>query len=136
MCLLALSRSPGHDAEMAVHWLPEHRPEWAGWRTAAQPWAVRISEDVMAVEPVSGALSTLGNGVVDRLCPLLGTHLVDDALGSALRLTTSWHATTVEAAAESAVFRAEVLTDLGSEHGLNAVASGTHPWGEARRSPR
>src|SRR4051812_30601964 len=119
---------------MPVSWLPAHRPAWAQWSSTAgdRPWAVQVSEDVMAVDPASGDLVRLSPGAVERLCPLCTARVTGEPDGSAIRLTTSWQASVAAALAECALLRAELLTGLHAS-GLGAVASGTHPWAEPTR---
>ena len=92
-------------------------PEWATWRPpeSARPWSVRLSEDVMLVDPDRHVLAGLHD---------------DAAMACVLQLTTSWHATVAGAAAEAGLLRGELLTSLWTRHGLKAIATGVHPWSE------
>ena len=116
---------------MPVSWLPAHRPAWAQWRIPDREalWAVRISEDVMAVS-ASGELVRLGIGATEVLHPLLNSHLGQASDGSVLKLSTSWQTNLAAALAELALVRSELLTALRTSSDLGAAASGTHPWAE------
>jgi carboxylate-amine ligase len=93
-------------------------PAWANWspEAAERPWSVRISEDVMVVEPGRGVLASLPEGCV-------------------LSLTTRRRATVAEAVGESALLRAELVASLAAGHQLSALSSGTHPWSECPPQP-
>jgi carboxylate-amine ligase len=92
---------------------------------------VRISEDVMVVDPDRGVLAALASDAAPSLGPLLAKHAEERFEGAVVKLTTSARETVEEAIGEVTLLRAELAATLASRHGLAAAAAGLHPWSEA-----
>jgi glutamate---cysteine ligase / carboxylate-amine ligase len=112
--------------------------DWTDWGARpARPWSVRISEDVMIVEPDGGGLAGIGRDDLHALGRLVRAHATLHFGHAVVTLTTTRRDTVAEAAAEAALLRSELAEALMCRHDLAAVASGLHPTSDAadKRSP-
>src|SRR5436190_24281743 len=107
-------------------------PGWARWAGRADwPWSVRVSEDVMIVDPERGVLTRLSPEDVSELGPLLATSATRAFDGSVIRLTTAAHESVAAAIADLALLRSALADALEERHGVDALAAGLHPWSES-----
>jgi carboxylate-amine ligase len=116
-----------------------HAPEWAAWSRAGAdaPWTVGVEEEVMLLDPATGAPASRVEDVLAALAPDIAAHAAAETHGSALELATGPHARVADAAAELASLRAGLTATL-EPMGLSAAVSGTHPlarWDETEVSP-
>jgi carboxylate-amine ligase len=116
-----------------------HAPEWAAWSRAGadDPWTVGVEEEIMLLDPATGAPASRVEDVLAALAPDLAAHAAAETHGSALELATGPHARVEDAAAELASLRAGLSATL-QPMGLSAAVSGTHPlarWDETEVSP-
>jgi carboxylate-amine ligase len=110
--------------------------DWSQWAPGPlRPWSVRISEDVMVVDPQRGVLAAIGSDLRAAAGPLLASNAAAQFDGSVVTLTTTARDTVAEAAAEVALLRSELATTLATRHGLAGAAAGLHPWSEAPGEP-
>jgi carboxylate-amine ligase len=116
-----------------------HAPEWAAWSQAGadDPWTVGLEEEVMLLDPATGAPASRVEDVLAALPADLACHAAAETHGSALELATGAHARVQEAASELAALRAGLTATL-QPMGLAAAVAGTHPmarWDETEVSP-
>jgi carboxylate-amine ligase len=114
-------------------------PEWAAWSGAgaAAPWTVGVEEEIMLLDPATGAPASRVEDVLAALPPDVAEQAAAETHGSALELATGPHARVADAAAELAALRAGLTTTL-EPMGLSAAVAGTHPlarWDETEVSP-
>jgi glutamate---cysteine ligase / carboxylate-amine ligase len=114
-------------------------PEWAAWSGAgaAAPWTVGVEEEVMLLDPATGAPASRVEDVLAALPPGVAEHAAAETHGSALELATGPHARVADAVAELAALRAGLSATL-QPMGLSAAVAGTHPlarWDETEVSP-
>jgi carboxylate-amine ligase len=114
-------------------------PEWATWSRAGadDPWTVGVEEEVMLLDPATGAPASRVEDVLAALPPELAEHAAAETHGSALELATGPHARVGDAAAELAGLRSGLTATL-QPMGLAAAVAGTHPlarWDETEVSP-
>jgi carboxylate-amine ligase len=106
-------------------------PTWAEWGgRASWPWSVRLSEDVMLIDPERGVLAPLSDEEIHTLSPLLTGRCASALEGSVVRLTTAPHDTVEAAAADLGLLRATLATALEARHARHVLAAGMHPWSE------
>jgi carboxylate-amine ligase len=114
-------------------------PEWAAWSRAGAdaPWTVGVEEEVMLLDPATGAPASRVEDVLAALPPEIAEHAAAETHGSALELATGPHARVEDAASELASLRAGLTATL-EPMGLSAAVAGTHPlarWDETEVSP-
>jgi carboxylate-amine ligase len=103
--------------------------DWTYWSArAVRPWSVRLSEDVMVVEPDRRALACLADDALDSMGRLLTAHA--ELTGAVVTLTTTPRESVAEAAAEATLLRSELADALAARADLTAFAAGLHPWSE------
>src|SRR5262245_31257351 len=103
-------------------------PHWAQWNPAVAdaPWTVGIEEEVMLLEPVSGAPAWRSEDVLVRLGPKLVGHVRAETHACALELGTNPHSNVPSAIVELGVLRA-LLSRAVRASGLGVAVAGTHP---------
>jgi glutamate---cysteine ligase / carboxylate-amine ligase len=109
-------------------------PAWAEW-VASTPYSVGVEEEVMILDPASGALA-VGSGGLDDLPPDLVGRAQPETHQSAAELMTTPHREVSEAGREARTLRRRLQSHL-AEHGLALAAAGTHPqavWTDIRVS--
>jgi carboxylate-amine ligase len=116
-----------------------HAPEWAAWSRAGadDPWTVGVEEEIMLLDPATGAPASRVEDVLAALPPEIAEHAAAETHGSALELATGPHAQVRDATAELAGLRAGLTATL-QPMGLSAAVAGTHPqarWDETEVSP-
>jgi carboxylate-amine ligase len=110
-------------------------PDWARWNPAVAeaPWTVGIEEEVMLVEPVSGAPAWRSEDVLVRLDPELVGHVRAETHACALELGTDPHPTVPSATAELGALRSRLARAVRAS-GLGVAVAGTHPLVRAEDS--
>jgi glutamate---cysteine ligase / carboxylate-amine ligase len=111
-------------------------PGWAEWTDTAEPWTVGIEEEVMLLEPGTGAPASRVEDVLAALPGELAAHAAAETHGSALELNTAPHARVPDAVRELAGLRAGLAGTLDAME-LGAAVAGTHPlatWSETEVS--
>jgi carboxylate-amine ligase len=103
-------------------------PDWARWNTAAAeaPWTVGIEEEVMLLEPVSGAPAWRSEDVLVRLGPDLVGHVRAETHACALELGTDPHPSVLGAIAQLGALRSGLSRAVRAT-GLGVAVAGTHP---------
>jgi glutamate---cysteine ligase / carboxylate-amine ligase len=103
-------------------------PDWARWNPAVAeaPWTVGIEEEVMLLEPVSGAPAWRSEDVLVRLGPELAGHVRAETHACALELGTDPHPTVPSAVAELGALRSRLSRAVRAT-GLGVAVAGTHP---------
>jgi carboxylate-amine ligase len=112
-------------------------PGWAEWTNTAEPWTIGIEEEVMLLDPETGAPASRVEDVLAALPDELAAHAAAETHGSALELATAPHGRVDAGVAELADLRAG-LADTLRAMGLSAAVAGTHPlatWSETEVSP-
>ena len=107
-------------------------PAWALWSDAGArtPWTVGVEEELMLVDPATGALASRSEEVLAALPDSIAGHARAETHGSALELATDPHRTVGDAVRQLGALRAglrEALEPLG----LAAAVAGTHPLARA-----
>jgi glutamate---cysteine ligase / carboxylate-amine ligase len=106
-------------------------PAWAHWGGRAElPWSLRLSEDVLIVDPDRGVLAAVGPEALRAAGPVLGRRIGRDFGGSVITLTTAAHESVAAAAAELGLLRGALASMLLDGYGLRVVSTGLHPWSE------
>src|SRR6188472_99777 len=103
-------------------------PDWARWNPAVAeaPWTVGIEEEVMLVEPVSGAPAWRSEDVLVRLDPELVGHVRAETHACALELGTDPHPSVPSATTELGALRSRLARAVRAS-GLGVAVAGTHP---------
>ena len=104
-------------------------PDWAQWNPAVAeaPWTVGIEEEVMLLEPVSGAPAWRSEDVLVRLGPeLVGQRARRDARLRARARHRSASRTSPSAIAELGALRSRLSRAVRGS-GLGVAVAGTHP---------
>jgi carboxylate-amine ligase len=103
-------------------------PHWAQWNrgAAAAPWTVGLEEEVMLLEPGSGAPAWRSEDVLVRLGPELVPHVRAETHACALELATDPHATVAEAIDELGRLRSQLARAVRGA-GMGVAVCGTHP---------
>jgi glutamate---cysteine ligase / carboxylate-amine ligase len=140
----SLNCDPSHPQDR-VGWLPmgmrepsvsviAQLPAWAEW-VASTPYRVGVEEEVMILDPASGALAA-GGAALDDLPRDLGERVHPETHQSAAELATTPHREASEVGREAGFLRRRLQSHL-AEHGLALAAAGTHPlavWTDIRVS--
>src|SRR4051812_46985752 len=103
-------------------------PHWAQWNPAVAeaPWTVGIEEEVMLLEPASGAPAWRSEDVLVRLGPGLVDHVRPETHACALELGTDPHGKVAAAIAELGELRTR-LERAGRGSRLGGAVAGTPP---------
>jgi carboxylate-amine ligase len=110
-------------------------PDWARWNPAVAeaPWTVGLEEEVMLLEPASGAPAWRSEDVLVRVGPGLVGHVRAETHACALELGTDPHANVAGAIAELGELRARLARTVRGS-GLGVAVAGTHPLVRAEDS--
>jgi carboxylate-amine ligase len=103
-------------------------PDWAQWNPAVAeaPWTVGIEEEVMLLEPASGAPAWRSEEMLLRLGPGLADNVRAETHACALELGTDPHANVAAAIAELGELRMGLERAVRGS-GLGVAVAGTHP---------
>jgi carboxylate-amine ligase len=111
-------------------------PHWAAWRPSAA-WTVGVEEEVMLLDPATGALAQRADEVLAELPAGLARHATPETHRAAIELSTDPFARADEAAAQLASLRRRLAAALHPA-GLCAATAGLHPtatWQETEVMP-
>lgn len=98
---------------------------WWEWH-ASDPYTIGLEEEVMLLEPASGALSQRADEVLAALPDELAASCSPETHRAALELRTRPHATVGEAIAELGALRAQLARDVAKVD-VAVAAAGTYP---------
>jgi carboxylate-amine ligase len=104
------------------------RPRWAEWNPAGaeRPWTVGIEEEIMLLQPPSGALANRIDDVLGELPANVRKRATAETHACVVELASIPHATVGGAVADLANLR-RALQAAVARLGLAAAVSGTHP---------
>src|ERR1700683_4332202 len=99
-------------------------PTGAEW-VASTPYSVGVEEEVMILDPASGALAVSRAGLAELPKELAG-RIQPETHQSAVELATAPHREVSEVGRDAIDLRRRLQSHL-AEHGLALAAAGTHP---------
>jgi carboxylate-amine ligase len=107
---------------------PPALPDWAHWNPSAaeSPWTVGIEEEVMLLEPRTGAPAWRSKDVLVKLAPDLARFVHAETHACALELATDPHPTVGEAIDQLGALRARLARSVRGA-GMGVAVAGTHP---------
>ena len=110
-------------------------PEWAAWNPAVAdaPWTIGVEEEVMLLEPGTGAPAWRADHLLDRLGPELAPCVHAETHACALELATDPHTTVAAAIDQLWALRGRLARAVRAA-GLSVGAAGTHPLARAQDS--
>jgi glutamate---cysteine ligase / carboxylate-amine ligase len=110
-------------------------PAWARWNeaAAAAPWTIGLEEEVMLLEPATGAPAWCSEDVLERLDDDLAAHVRAETHACALELGTDPHRSVAAAIDQLGALRAR-LERAVHEAGLGVAVAGTHPLATPEQS--
>lgn len=97
-----------------------------GWATPRQAWAVSLTEQAMALDPLRWGLVEDVAPIAHDLPPSLRHAVTASAGGAAFEVRTGDHATVSEAIGELRALRGRLTAAVGRA-GLRLAAAGSHP---------